>query len=137
MLTQIFSKVNPEKLLHSVYRPTVKSNRIDLAPPEQFLQLSIINPSHGKKYDKHYHIWKTPSFDKTIAQESWVIISGSVRVSFYDTDNQLLQEEIIGPGECSMTFEGGHTYEILEENTSIYEFKTGPYNGRENDKQFF
>jgi len=36
-----------------------------------------------------------------------------------------------------MTFEGGHTYEILEENTSIYEFKTGPYNGRENDKQFF
>jgi hypothetical protein len=137
MLTQIYSKIKPEKLLHSVYRPNTASPRADLAPVEQFLQLSMINPVCGKQYDRHYHLWKSPSFDQISAQESWVIISGSVKVSFYDLDHQLLQEEVIGPGECSMTFEGGHSYEILEENTSIYEFKTGPYTGKENDKEFF
>ena len=35
-----------------------------------------------------------------------------------------------------MTFEGGHNYEILEENTLVYEFKTGPYEGIDKDKVF-
>ena len=26
-----------------------------------------------------------------------------------------------------MTFRGGHNYEILEKNTIVLEFKTGPY----------
>ena len=35
-----------------------------------------------------------------------------------------------------MTFQGGHTYEILEDDTIVYEYKTGPYKGQENDKVF-
>ena len=35
-----------------------------------------------------------------------------------------------------MTFEGGHTYTILEDETIVYEYKTGPYKGQENDKVF-
>ena len=35
-----------------------------------------------------------------------------------------------------MTFEGGHNYEALENNTVVYEYKTGPYTGIENDKVF-
>ena len=35
-----------------------------------------------------------------------------------------------------MTFQGGHTYEILEEDTIVYEYKTGPYKGQANDKEF-
>jgi hypothetical protein len=35
-----------------------------------------------------------------------------------------------------MTFEGGHTYEALEDDTVVYEYKTGPYQGQESDKIF-
>ena len=44
--------------------------------------------------------------------------------------------EIIKKGDCSMTFEGGHTYTIMEDDTVVYEYKTGPYMGIENDKVF-
>ena len=32
--------------------------------------------------------------------------------------------------------DGGHTYEILEEDTIVYEYKTGPYEGQSLDKTF-
>ena len=43
-------------------------------------------------------------------------------------------EPILNVGDCSITLEGGHTYTILENDTLIYEYKTGPYKGQENDK---
>ena len=46
------------------------------------------------------------------------------------------QDEVIKKGDCSMTFEGGHTYEILEDDTIVYEYKTGPYFGQILDKEF-
>jgi len=39
-------------------------------------------------------------------------------------------------GDCSVTLGGGHTYLILEDDTLVYEYKTGPYKGIENDKIF-
>ena len=71
-----------------------------------------------------------------IAQESWAVIKGSVNVSFFDTDGTLLAKHILEPGDASFTLEGGHTYEILEVDTLVYEYKTGPYTGQENDKVF-
>jgi hypothetical protein len=35
-----------------------------------------------------------------------------------------------------MTFRGGHNYLILEDDTIVYEYKTGPYLGQELDKVF-
>ena len=74
--------------------------------------------------------------DRIIAQESWVIIKGSVEASFFDTDGTLLEKQVLRQGDCSMTFEGGHTYLILEDDTVVYEYKTGPYQGQEKDKVF-
>ena len=36
----------------------------------------------------------------------------------------------------SFTLQGGHNYLILEDDTLVYEFKTGPYEGQEFDKKF-
>jgi len=44
--------------------------------------------------------------------------------------------EILYVGDASFTLEGGHNYEILEDNTLVYEYKTGPYEGQEFDKTF-
>jgi cupin fold WbuC family metalloprotein len=88
-----------------------------------------------KTFKPHKHIFKQGE-KEVIAQESWVVIQGSVKVILYDLDDQIIAEEIINKGDCSITFEGGHNYYILEDDTVVYEYKTGPYKGQLLDKEF-
>ena len=89
----------------------------------------------GQKFKPHQHIWKHGE-NKVIAQESWVVVRGSVKCIFYDTDGTIIKEPVLNVGDCSITLAGGHTYSILEDDTLVYEYKTGPYKGSENDKIF-
>jgi cupin fold WbuC family metalloprotein len=135
-MKHIFSKKNPEKLLHIINKFEEISDRTNVIPNDNFLQLATLRMEEGTKFRPHQHIWKLSPTEKVIAQESWVIIKGSVKVFMYDIDGELLTTEIITQGDCSITLEGGHTYEILEEDTVVYEYKTGPYMGIEHDKVF-
>ena len=133
---KIYSAVDNTKLLHLVNRMEEIHDRTDLAESHQFLQLATLRMGAGKTFRPHQHIWKPAPTEQVIAQESWVVIKGRVKVFFYDIDGTLLDTQILEPGDCSMTFEGGHTYEILAEDTVVYEYKTGPYQGQELDKAF-
>jgi cupin fold WbuC family metalloprotein len=135
-MKKIYSRADPDKLLHLVHRMSEIAGRTEVAPEDQFLQLATLRMEKGQTFRPHQHIWKPSPRAECIAQESWVVIQGRVRVFFYDTNGELLVTEDIGPGDCSMTFEGGHTYEILEEDTVVYEYKTGPYQGLALDKVF-
>tara|TARA_A100001011_G_scaffold166717_1_gene175467 strand:+ start:1617 stop:2027 length:411 start_codon:yes stop_codon:yes gene_type:complete len=134
-MKKIFSKVNPNILLHIVNRLDEIEGRTDIAPENEFIQLATLKMEKGKTFKPHKHIWK-PGEVECIAQESWVVIEGSVKVIMYDLDDTIIETPILYPGDCSMTFQGGHTYKILEEDTIVYEYKTGPYKGQENDKEF-
>tara|TARA_A100001015_G_C14480644_1_gene515414 strand:+ start:54 stop:464 length:411 start_codon:yes stop_codon:yes gene_type:complete len=134
-MKKIFSKVNPNILLHIVNRLDEIEGRTDIAPENEFIQLATLKMEKGKTFRPHRHIWK-PGEVECIAQESWVVIEGSVKVIMYDLDDTIIETPILYPGDCSMTFQGGHTYKILEEDTIVYEYKTGPYKGQENDKEF-
>ena len=133
-MEKIFSKVDPTILLHLVNRVTEITERTNVAPTDEFLQLATLKMKKGQTFKAHKHI----ILEKTtnIAQESWVVIKGSVKCIFYDLDDTILAEPILFPGDCSMTFRGGHNYLILEEDTIVYEYKTGPYLGQELDKVF-
>ena len=135
-MIEIYSKINGE-LLHVIHeRKDFLSGRKDLIPSNQFIQIACLKVNSGKKYLPHKHVWKTaPEAYPVIAQEAWSIIQGSVKFYFYDIDDTLLGEEVLREGDCSVTLKGGHSYEILEDNTLVYEFKTGPYQGRELDKE--
>ncbi len=135
-MISIYSEVEEGKLLHIIQRYYEIDSRTDVAPASQFIQLATLRMEKGKTFRPHKHIWKPASKLEVIAQESWVVIKGSVKIFMYDLDDSLIGTEVINPGDCSMTFEGGHTYEILEEDTIVYEYKTGPYTGIENDKVF-
>ncbi len=138
-MKQVFSRVEPEKLLHIINRYDEIEKRTDIAPASEFLQLATLRMEKDKTFRPHKHIWKdSPAghFGQVIAQESWVVIKGSVKCHLYDIDDDLIAEEVIKQGDCSMTFEGGHTYTILEDDTVVYEYKTGPYEGVERDKVF-
>jgi hypothetical protein len=81
------------------------------------------------------HIWKERTHNM-IAQESWVVIQGKVKCFFYDLDDSMIEEIILNTGDASFTLEGGHNYLTLEDDTLVYEYKTGPYEGQINDKTF-
>ena len=135
-MEKIYSKIEPNKLLHIIQRlDDIKEPRVDLIPEEQFIQCSTLKMEKGKTFKPHKHIWKNRTRD-VIAQESWIVIKGSVKCIFYDIDDKVIATPILKPGDASFTLEGGHTYEILEEDTLVYEYKTGPYYGQASDKEF-
>jgi len=135
-MKKIYSKVEPERLLHIVVRLEEIKGRTQLVPDDNFIQCSSMEMQNGKTFRPHRHIIKSRTYDKQIAQESWVVISGKVRCIFYDLDNTIIATPVLHPGDASFTLYGGHTYEILEDNTVVYEYKTGPYEGQNLDKTF-
>jgi cupin fold WbuC family metalloprotein len=135
-MIQYFSKIDPSKLLHVVVRKEdLTPGRVEVVPEDNFIQCALLNMEKGKTFKPHRHIFKERTRN-VIAQESWIVIQGSVKCTFYDLDNSILVEPILNPGDASFTLEGGHTYNILEDNTLVYEYKTGPYEGQALDKIF-
>lgn len=133
-MEKIYSKVQSDTLLHLVYRLDEVNGRTNISPDEEFLQLASIKMRKGQTFKAHKHIIHEKTTN--IAQESWLVIRGSVKCIFYDLDDTIIAEPILLPGDCSMTFRGGHNYLILEDDTIVYEYKTGPYLGQELDKEF-
>ena len=135
-MKKIYSNTNNRQLLHIAYQKNNFSNRQDLIEPSEFIQLASIELTKNQTFKPHKHKWKNTNFDKFIAQESWVVIQGSVKVDYYDLDDSLLESVILNEGDCTITLRGGHNYTSLDENTLVYEFKTGPYLGLDFDKEF-
>ena len=143
-MKKIFSKVEPGTLLHIVNRlddpemhtlqSETKGGRIDIAPKGEFLQVAALQMNAGKTFKAHKHI--THEKTTNIAQESWVVLSGSVIATLYDLDDSIISKETLNAGALSMTFRGGHNYLASSPNTFVYEFKTGPYLGQALDKTF-
>lgn len=133
-MERIYSKIQPDILLHIVYRGDEINGRTNISPDKEFLQVASMKMNKGQTFKPHKHI----NFKKTtdIAQESWIVIRGSVKCILYDLDDTIISEQILFPGDLSLTFRGGHNYYIMEDDTIVYEYKTGPYFGIENDKVF-
>ncbi|KKK64680.1 hypothetical protein LCGC14_2981760 [marine sediment metagenome] len=136
----IYSRVLPGELLHVIKKLSEvefqEEFRKDIIDADNFIQCSSLKMDAGHTFKPHKHIYKDRHYPRQIAQESWVVIRGSVRCVFYDLDDTILSEPILKAGDASFTLAGGHTYVILEDNTTVYEFKTGPYEGQEFDKTF-
>ena len=135
-MEKIYSKIETKKLLHIINRLDEITGRNDIVPEENFIQCATLKMQKNKTFPPHKHIIKDRHYSEQIAQESWVVIKGKVKCKLYDLDDTLLAEPILEAGDASFTLYGGHTYEILEDNTVVYEYKTGPYEGQELDKEF-
>lgn len=135
-IEKIYSKITPNLLLHVIVKKRdIIEGRVDIIPEEHFIQCSLLKMEKGKTFKPHKHIWKERTRN-VIAQESWVVIQGSVKCMFYDINDTMIAECILNEGDISFTLEGGHNYYILEDNTLVYEYKTGPYEGQQLDKTF-
>ena len=135
-MEKIYSKVETEKLLHVINRFDDINGRTEVIPENNFIQCATLKMEKDKTFPPHKHITKDRHYKEQIAQESWVVIKGSVKCILFDIDDQIIATPILYPGDASFTLYGGHTYEILEEDTIVYEYKTGPYEGQSLDKTF-
>ena len=135
-MIKIYSNYDVDKLCHIIIKKDeINQKRKDIIPEENFLQLSTLNLQDGTTFKPHRHIWKEGE-KKVIAQESCVVIEGYVDVTYYDEEGTTpIGNYRIGPGDCSITLLGGHTYKAIGE-VKVYEFKTGPYKGQKMDKRF-
>jgi hypothetical protein len=134
-MKKLYSKIEEEQLLHIVVRGGEDSGkRVDVSPESEYLQLAQLRMHEGQTFRPHKHLTLLRQTD--ITQESWVVIRGRVKAMLYDLDDTILSEEILEAGDCSITFRGGHNYEALDDDTLVYEYKTGPYMGQARDKVF-
>lgn len=134
-MNKIYSNIENNKLLHIIVRSKASLERVDLCPSSEFIQVAKLNMDKGRTFQPHKHIIKNGE-QQVIAQESWIVVRGKVKVILYDMDDTLIHTDILESGDCSITFYGGHNYEILEDDTLVYEYKTGPYKGQKLDKVF-
>jgi hypothetical protein len=135
-MEKIYSKINGE-LLHQIVRlDDVVSGRTDLSTDDNYLQCAALKLPKGHTFKPHRHNTNPRHDENYIPQESWCVIRGKVQCILYDIDNTIIAEPILSAGDVSFTFLGGHNYLILEEDTIVYEYKTGPYFGQKIDKTF-
>jgi len=135
-MVEIFSKVKKEKVLHILFTPNIKTKTINITNPKELLQLSFFNFKKDRVIERHKHLYKKKIPKVIKIQESWVIISGLAMVIYYDLDNKILLKKTLKPGDVSITLDGSHKLKILKNNTRIYEFKNGPYEGSVNDLKY-
>jgi hypothetical protein len=139
-MEKIYSKVEPNLLLHIIYRfedfDKMDDFRLEIIEPDQFIQCAALKMNEGKTFKPHKHIIKEVTDYDRIAQESWVVLRGKVKCIFYDINDTIIAEPILNQGDASFTLRGGHNYLVLEENTKVLEFKTGKYLGQKFDKEF-
>lgn len=134
-MDRIYSKVEDGLLLHMIYRKQDFIGRTEVIDPENFLQLATLELKKDQTFKPHQHIWKDGP-KRVKAQESWVVIQGVVEFMMYDLDGTFIVSDFLYPGDASITLHGGHTYKARTKDVLVYEFKTGPYTGQENDKVF-
>ncbi len=135
-MEKIYSRVEPDKLLHIINRLDEINGRTEVVPENNFIQCATLKMPKDKTFPPHKHIKKERCYEEQIAQESWIVVKGSVKCIFYDIDDSIIATPILYAGDASFTLYGGHTYEILEDDTYVYEYKTGPYEGQKLDKTF-
>jgi hypothetical protein len=134
-MEKIYSKVNPDLLLCTISEyKDIKEGRMDLSPENEFLQGAVIKEPKWKKFRAHKHL---PTEKKvTLTQESWIVLEGAVIYWLYDINDERINWYYLTRGDCVMTFNGGHSYEIVSDNTIVYEFKNGPYISQKADKEY-
>jgi len=133
-MSRIYSKLDPTELILSELKASdIQNYRTDLSPDKEFLQVSGRKLKLGTIVPAHKHL--QVDRNTNITQEAWVVLKGKVKGIFYDLDNTIIYETILTDGDCIVLYRGGHSLEVLEEDTIFYEFKTGPYFGVEVDKE--
>ena len=98
-----------------------------------FIQVGTWNYQKGAKVKNHRHkIFKRQALR---TQEVIMVKKGKMKVAIYNEKDKLVKNIILKKGDVMIYLAGGHGFEILENNTQIFEVKNGPFLGVDKDKK--
>lgn len=100
---------------------------------EDYQQVGLWTYDQGKKLAPHTHLTTRRVVLHT--QEVVIIKEGRVRADIYTEKEEYLKSVELGEGDIIILLNGGHGYEILEDNTKVIEVKNGPYVGVDKDRR--
>ena len=133
MPENIYSQRKNDLLLLTINRfRDINKDRTDVCPENEFVQISTKKITKGTKFKPHRHNELERVTD--ITQEAWVVLRGRIKATFWDIDDTIVKETELTTGDCAVVYRAGHGFEVLEDDTILYEIKTGPYFGMEKDK---
>jgi len=98
-----------------------------------FVQVGTWRYDKGRRLADHAHNVVDRKANRT--QEVIYVMQGGVKAFVYSEDERLIEEVLLKEGDFMIFWNGGHGYEILEDNTLVLEAKNGPYLGVEKDKR--
>lgn len=101
-----------------------------------FIQVGTWGYDKGKVLPPHIHNnGVTRKVDRT--QEVIHVIEGRVRALIFSEDEGLVESIMVERGDTLALLAGGHSYEILDDDTFVLEVKNGPYVGPDLDRRRF
>ena len=129
----IFSKHKKNTLLFSYFSiEKNKKQRIDITPPETFLQSSILFKEKNFNVKPHVHKKNIKKINNT--NEAWIVIRGEIKADLFDINKKKLKSIFLKKGSCLVMHNGGHSLKVTKKNTIFYEIKNGPFQKNKIDK---
>ncbi len=98
-----------------------------------YQQVGIWGYDKGKNLSPHIHLSVPREVTRT--QEVVYVKEGRVRADIYTEQEEFFTSVELNEGDTIILLNGGHGYEILEDNTKVLEVKNGPYVGADQDRK--
>ncbi len=100
---------------------------------QDFQQVGLWRYNKGVKLAPHVHLAEPRNVLRT--QEVVFIKKGRMRADIYTENEKFLKSIELNKGDTAILLNGGHGYEILEDDTMVLEVKNGPYAGSDKEKE--
>lgn len=125
-----------QQILAIIYRGDDWSEGLNFVTPDSlFIQVGTWQYDEGTQLASHIHKEYVRPVTKT--HEMAYVRKGRLKVIVYDNNRKQVGEYILEAGDMAILAEGGHGYEILEDDTQVLEAKTGPFVSVDKDKEKF
>lgn len=100
---------------------------------EDYQQVGIWGYTKGQKLAPHIHLTQPRHVLRT--QEVIFVKNGRIRADIYTEKKEFLKSVKLERGDTIILLNGGHGYEIVEDDTKVLEVKNGPYVGAKRDRE--
>lgn len=104
-----------------------------LTPPEECLQVGLMERPAGQRVEPHRHPLQIFPVDRLC--EFLYIEKGKIHAHVFDEDWNELGDHILGSGDFLLFLRGGHSIDVLEPARMI-EVKQGPFPGDKASKTY-
>jgi cupin fold WbuC family metalloprotein len=101
---------------------------------EEYIQASRLFYDRGKFFRPHRHLSNPREVEWT--QECFVVVKGRIKANIYDGQDNYIDSFVMKAGDIGIFYLGGHSFEILDNDTIAFEIKPGPFTSVEQDKKF-